>query len=216
MANRKVWVQAAVDAADYSIGQRIASMASQAGAEWVEVGHLLLMKYGFDAIRKIREAVDPKTKIVADYKTEMCGHFMEEIAKAGADYVIVEAAHADFLIRDALDAGKSYHITPIFFVNVRCDQFLERAREVADMGAEYLFLHRYYTGVVEGRTLKFDYIADAKRETGCMIGVSSDIYEEAMSAIDEGADWITFGQVLRQPKEESCRQWIDGIHKHLK
>lgn len=213
---RKVWVQAAVDVADYPTGKKIAAMASWAGAEWVEVGHLPLMKYGFEAIREIRESVGPETKIVADYKTEMCGHFMKDVAEAGADYIIVEAAHADFLIHDALEAGERYHITPIFFVNVRCDQFLERARQVADMGAKYLFMHRYYSGVVDGRQLKFDYIADAKRETGCLIGVSSDVYEEALSAIDEGADWITFGQILRDPEENICRQWIDGIHSHLR
>ena len=213
--SRKIWVQAAVDVDDYPTGKKIASMASAAGAEWVEVGHLPLMKYGFDSIRQIRSAVAPGTKIVADYKTEMCGHFMKDVAEAGADYIIVEAAHADFLIRDALEAGEKYNITPIFFVNVRCDQFLERAKQVADMGAKYLFLHRYYSGVVDGKQLKFDYIADAKRETGCYIGVSSDDLGEAMSAIDEGADWITFGRVLRQPEETSCRQWIDAIHSHL-
>lgn len=212
---KRPWVQAAVDVMDYDTAKTITEMAVRSGAAWIEVGHPLLTKYGFDAIRKIREFAGPDAVIIADYKNEVAGDYMKELKEAGADYVIIEAAYADFLIKAAIENGKKYGVTPIFFVNTRYDMIPERAKEVAGMGAKYFFLHRKYRCVVNGEEKEFDHIKRIKEETGAVIGVSSDVYEEALSALDEGADWITFGRVLRHPDEEECRRWIEGITGHI-
>ena len=211
---KKTWVQAAVDVTDYAAAEKITKMAVECGAEWIEVGHPLLTLYGLEAIEKIKKFADGRAKIVADFKTETCGDYMKEIAAAGADIAIIEAAYADFLIKAALENGEKYGVLPVFFVNTRYDMIPERAKEVADMGAKYFFLHRRSRCVINGEERVFDHIKKVKEETGAVIGVSSDDFNDALSAIDEGADWITFGRVLKEPDEEVCRRWIEGITGH--
>lgn len=43
--NKKVWIQAAIDVEDIDLAKKIAFMALDAGAEWLEVGTPLLYTY---------------------------------------------------------------------------------------------------------------------------------------------------------------------------
>ena len=64
----QVWVQAALDMEDIELAKRVAFLALDNGAEWLEVGTPLLYRYGFSAIGIIRQAVGQNAVLVADYK----------------------------------------------------------------------------------------------------------------------------------------------------
>ena len=48
-------------------------------------------------------------------------------------------------------------------------------------------------------------------EKNFRLGITSDQLDEAQDAVRLGADWITFGWVLRTPDPLICKQWIDTI-----
>ena len=210
----KVWVQAAADVKSVQDLKEITAMSVRNGAEWIEIGHDAMMLYGVDIIRQIRAALGPDVKILADLRSEMAGAVAGEAAAAGADYITVEAAYIDPLIRLAIRECEKYGIIPVFVLNVRCDEYVSRAAQIASWGGKYFFTHRFAKGVIDGQETKINVVADMKAAVGegCFVGVTSDDYDEMLSAIDEGADWIIFGRVLKDKDEEICRKWIDAIH----
>lgn len=209
-----VWVQAAIDVKDIPTMEKIAEMAVRNGAEWIEIGCDPMTIYGLDIIKKIRAVTGPDVKILADIRTEMCGFVAKEVAEAGADAMTVEAAYLDPMIKTAISESEKYGIIPVFVLNVRCDEYVSRAAQIAQWGGRYFFTHRFAEGVIDGKETKINVVADMKAAVGegCYVGVTSDVFDEAMAAIDEGADWIIFGKILKNPEEESCKKWIDAIH----
>ena len=65
--------------------------------------------------------------------------------------------------------------------------------------------------IYEGK--KYNTLEDMRKAVNVMIGVSDDDLSSALASVREGADWITFGTVLKQNDPEICRKWIDSIHK---
>ena len=216
MEQQNVWVQAAINAPDYETARSLAAMARRAGADWIEVDDGLLCRFGYEAIRQIRAELGPEATVIADYKSPFCCFFMDELAAAGASMCTVEAGYDDFLMQEAVRQGEKHHVTPIFHISTRCDLVPALAKRAAELGAKYLFLHRYYEGDVDGKHLKLDHIRRVKEETGCVVGVTTDVFEEIEEAIREGADWVIFGKIViqQQQNEAECRRWVETIHAH--
>lgn len=85
---------------------------------------------------------------------------------------------------------------------------------VEDLGVEYLFSHQYAKQRnSNGVTQTYNTLQQIQEaNTNVKIGITSDNLDEAVDSVRCGADWITFGMVLRKPDVESCRKWIDSIH----
>jgi len=211
---KRVWVQAAIDVEDMDVAKRIAWMALDAGADWLEVGTPLLYKFGYQAISEIRRVVGKDVTLVADYKCPFAGLVAENAAKAGANYVMLQAAYNDALIKHGLDEGKKWGIKPIFDLHINPRDVTKRTEQLADMGVEYLFSHHYAINHDDdGVDRKYDtlkQILDAK--TNAKIGITSDNWEEAKDAATNGADWMIFGLVLRKPDPKECIKWINMLH----
>ena len=213
MTNR-AWIQAAIDVEDYDTAKRIAWMALDAGAEWLEVGTPLLYKYGYSAIGEIRKAVGDKVTLVADYKCPYAGLAAENCAKQGADYVLLAAGYNDDLIRHGIEECGKWGIKHIFALHINPRDVTERVKELADLGVEYLFTHHYATRYLkDGSAEKVDTLEQIKAaKTDIKLGITSDDWDEARNAVATGADWMIFGYVLRKPDPKSCREWIDMLH----
>ena len=211
----KAWVQAAIDVEDMDVAKRIAWMALDNGAEWLEVGTPLLYKFGYSAISEIRKAVGQEPILVADFKCPYAGLVAENSAKHGANYVLLSAGYNDALIHHGLDECKKWGIKPIFDLHINPHDVTKRALHLANMGVEYIFSHHYSEYLDDdGVIRKYDtlkQILDAG--TSMKVGITSDDFEEAKDAVKNGADWMIFGVVLRKPNVQSCREWINMLHE---
>ena len=209
MMNQKPWVQAAIDVEDIELAKKIAFMALDAGAEWLEVGTPLLYQYGHAAIGMLRQAVGRNAVLVADYKSPFAGLCAAQAAQEGADYILLSAGYSDWAIQHSIDASRKAGVRPIFDLAVRPDDMRACAEKLVSMGAEHLF-SRHYSMLGGEKVDNIRNILDGKKDF--VLGITSDDLDEAQDAARCGADWITFGFVLRKPDKEVCKRWIDAIH----
>lgn len=204
------WVQAAIDVRDMDLARRIASMAVECGAEWVEVGTSLLYKFGYDAIAQVRAEIGPDVPIVADYKNPFIRNYTAEIAQAGANYVMYEGCYFSDEstvknLKACEDAGLGAILT---LLSYHVDDVLPRARKLEELGVKDIFIHRTLTR--DGQEM--DYLGALAGKTGLRICVTDDDFESALKAVDGGADWICFGKALFDADPVVCKRWIDAIH----
>jgi len=210
----KVWVQAAIDVEDIELAKRIAFMALDAGAEWLEVGTPLLYQYGHSAIGMLRKAVGGAAKLVADYKSPFAMLCAAQAARQGADYVMLTAGYNDWALEKNFEACRTAGIEPIFDLAVRQDDLYPMIQKLTALGGTYMFSRHYSTTrQTNGALMRTDNMPLLLQEPkNYILGITSDDFEEAQHAVRSGADWITFGVVLRQPDPVVCKQWIDAIH----
>lgn len=213
---KKPWIQAAIDVTDIELAKKIAFMALDNGAEWLEVGTPLIYKYGHSAIGIIRKAVGKDAILVADYKAPFSMLCAEQAAREGANYVMLYTTYYDFLIEPSIKQCRKVGIEPVFDIEVKQEDISACVGKVVSKGAKYVFSRHY--------SLKGDNINSLEKSenmnAGCLcppnrnyfLGITSDNLDEAKDAVRLGADWITFGLVLREPNPIVCKQWIDEIH----
>lgn len=209
------WIQAAIDVTDIELAKRIAFMALDVGAEWLEVGTPLLYQYGHSAIGILRKAVGKDVVLVADYKSPFAGLCAMQAAKEGADYVMLTCGYSDLVTEHSISFCKEAGIEPIFDLSIHPRDMCAHVEKIVQMGAKYIFTRHYSLLKDEnGEDCKIDNIPNIRKAKGDFIlGITSDDLYEAQSAVRNGADWITFGWVLRDPKPDVCNNWIQTI-KH--
>ena len=213
MKESRCWTQAAIDVIDIDLAKRIAKMALDAGSEWIEVGTPLLYTYGHSAIRELRNYVGKNAVLVPDYKTPISILCAKQAKEAGADYLLVNASYHDLLNKYNIETCLNEGITPIIdLMNIRADDVQVYVDRCASMGAKHFFTwHRSSFTDKDGHEFKVDNLK-LKMPEGTKLGITNDEFDDAVYCAANGADWIVFGLVLRDPDEESCRKWINAIH----
>lgn len=212
------WIQAAIDVEDIDLAKKIAFMALDNGAEWLEVGTPLLYTYGHSAIGMLRKAVGKDVTLVADYKCPYAALCVEQAAQQGADHVMLTVGYQDVVIDRNIQICRDAGITPIFELSVRPDDLAPVAEKLVQHGAKFLF-SRHFTSLYGkmGLLEKMDQLPMLlPKRSDCHLGITSDDLEEAQDAVRKGADWITFGYVLRKPDPSVCKLWIDTIRSARK
>lgn len=211
---QRAWVQAAIDVENYEDARKIASIALDNGAEWLEVGTPLLFKYGYDSITKIRKYVGKNTVLIADYKYPVGFLFAKHAKDAGADYILISDVYKDFLVSKTVDVCKGLDLGVVVDFEVKAQDYGQRLVELEKLGVEYVFAHHYdFYKNQTGAFSKYDTLdALISQNTSVKIGITSDDYEEAQDAVRKGADWITFGVALKKMDSDICRDWINMIH----
>lgn len=118
----------------------IAIDAVKGGADWIEAGTPLIKSEGMEIIRKLKKAF-PKHTIVADMKTiDVGGAEVEIAAKSGADVVVILGISSDPTITEAVLSARQYGAkVMVDLFNV--ENKVARAREVEQMGADYVCIH---------------------------------------------------------------------------
>lgn len=212
----KAWVQAAIDVQDIELAKKIAFMALDAGAEWLEVGTPLLYQYGHEAIGMLRRAVGKSAKLVADYKSPFAMLCAEQAAKQGADFVMLTIGYNDWALEKNFADCRSTGIEPIFDLAVRQDDLYPTIRKLVSLGGKYMFSRHYSTErQADGTLVKTDNMPLLLQEPkNYILGITSDDFDEMCNAVALGADWITFGYILRDPDPVSCKRWVDAVHQH--
>ena len=210
---KKPWIQAAIDVGDIELAKKIAFMALDNGAEWLEVGTPLLYRYGHEAIGMLRKAVGKDQILVADYKSPFAGLCVPEAAAQGVNFVMLSAGYNDWALEHSMQTCQKYGVEPIFDMAVKPSDLREEIHKLVRHGAKYIF-SRHYTALYNesDQLVREDNFSQFDGEgRKYVLGITSDDLEEAQDAVRLGADWITFGWVLRTPDPAVCRHWIDTI-----
>jgi 3-hexulose-6-phosphate synthase len=136
-------VQISLDLTDINEALVTAATARRAGVDWLEAGTPLILAEGLHGVRKLREHF-PGTPIVADLKTMDGGYLEAEMmAKAGATHVVVMARAHEETIKCVVKAGRDFGVK-VMGDNMACDDMVEAARQLEDLGCDYIVHHVGY------------------------------------------------------------------------
>ncbi|MFP6769377.1 MAG: 3-hexulose-6-phosphate synthase [Planctomycetaceae bacterium] len=108
--------------------------------EIIEVGTPLVIEYGMEAVRRIREAC-PGVEILADLKVMDAGRLEASLAfRAGADWVSVLGVADDATVHGVLEAAADVggHVLVDL---IGCTDISDRGSQLAALGAEVLCVH---------------------------------------------------------------------------
>jgi 3-hexulose-6-phosphate synthase/6-phospho-3-hexuloisomerase len=136
-------VQISLDLTEVPEALDTAEMALRAGVDWLEVGTPLILAEGMEGVRRLRKR-HPDTPIVADLKTMDGGWLEAEImAKAGATHVVVMGRAHRETIEQVVQAGEDFGVE-VMGDNLAMPDPVEGARELADLGCDYVIHHVGY------------------------------------------------------------------------
>ena len=107
----------------------------------IEIGTLLLMRYGLKIIPRIQKSV-VNSLLLVDAKIIDAGELETEmIFESGADIVTVLAGSDDRTVHNALEVAKR-HQKEVMIDLINCNKKVQRIKELAAIGANYFCLHR--------------------------------------------------------------------------
>ncbi|MEW5937623.1 MAG: 3-hexulose-6-phosphate synthase [Candidatus Thermoplasmatota archaeon] len=133
-------LQVALDMMNAHRALQIAAEAVEGGVDWLEAGTPLIKSEGMEVVRELKRRFHPRT-IVADMKSIDVGGFETEIAaKAGADVVCILGIASNPTITEAVKAARQYG-AKIMVDLMGCRDMVARAKEVQELGVDYLCVH---------------------------------------------------------------------------
>ncbi len=136
------WVQIPIDVLDLEQGTRLAAMAEQAGADWVETGSPLITYHGVKAIGAIA-GVCRKCPVLADLKAvDGVAKYFRESGRQGARIATVRGFAPDASIREAIRGGREAGVEVMAdLYAIAAGRLASRAAELEKIGVNYLLLH---------------------------------------------------------------------------
>jgi len=187
----KVILQVALDLLELRRAIEIGEEALKGGADWIEAGTPLIKSEGMNAVRELKKSLH--CTVVADMKTIDTGRAeIEMAARSGADIVIVLALSSDVTIKESIMAARKYGCK-IMADLINTPDPVKRAREVEELGVDYLNVH---VGIDE-QMAGYDPIENLKRileEVNIPVAVAGGLdAERAALCASLGADIIIVG-----------------------
>jgi len=162
----------------------------------VEVGTPFIIEKGMKPVKKFSKRYK-ELEILADTKIMDAGELEAEIAfKAGADIVTVLGVTHDETVQGALKAAKKYG-GKIMIDMIGVNNIEERAKELEDMGVDYICVHTAFdiqsTGHNPLEELKRVNKVITKSKTAVAGGVKLETVDEIVS---EGVDVVVVGGAI--------------------
>ncbi|OKY78557.1 MAG: 3-hexulose-6-phosphate synthase [Candidatus Methanohalarchaeum thermophilum] len=192
-------LQIALDLLNFDRAVEICEEAVEGGVDWIEIGTPLIKSEGRKSIKEINSRFD-KT-IVADMKTMDTGSLEVEIAtKSGADVVAILGAASDSTIKEAVRSGNEFNCKIMAdLIGVR--DYLERARELEDLGVDFILVH---TGIDEqmAGSDPLDKLKEVESSVDLPIAVAGGIDKsKSIKAVKSGAEIIVVGGSITRSKD---------------
>jgi len=198
-------LQVALDLINGKRAIQIAREAIEGGADWLEAGTPLIKAEGVSIIRELKKL---GKKIVADMKTMDVGSVEAEMAaRAGASIISILGVAGDETIREVVEAGRKYGIEVMVDL-MGIDDIKKRAKEVEEMGADYLCVHTSIDEQMAGKNV-FSHLKEIAGESKIPVAVAGGINSEtAGEAIKNGASIVIVGGAIIKAKDvrEATRQ----------
>ena len=205
-------LQIALDFVELARALKLADEVVAGGADWLEAGTPLIKSVGLDCVRELRKKF-PHHTIVADMKTMDVGRIeVESAAKAGADIVAVLAVASDSTIMECIQAGAHYG-AKILVDLLQVPESLKRAKEIEQMGADYLGLHTSIDEQMQGK-ISFGKLSRVAQEVNIPVAIAGGINSEnASKAVEAGATIVIVGGAIT--KSEDARKATQEIKKAI-
>ncbi|MGP8051840.1 MAG: 3-hexulose-6-phosphate synthase [Desulfobaccales bacterium] len=198
-------LQLALDFVDLHRAVQVAEVAVPAGVDWVEAGTPLIKSEGLDAVRELRRLFPGKV-IVADMKIMDAGRVeVETAAKAGAQIIDVLGTATDATIAECIQAGKNYGAKIAVDLIAVADP-LARARQVAELGADYISVHLAIDEQMRGGGQDpFALLAAISGAVRVPVGVAGGINSEtAAQAVAHGAGYVIVGGAITKAMDPAA------------
>jgi 3-hexulose-6-phosphate synthase len=190
-------VQLSLDLTDIDEAIETATIAVEAGVDWLEAGTPLLLADGLHAVEKLR-AKFPKHPIVADLKTMDGGYLEAEMmAKAGADFVVVMGRAHEATIRKVVEAGRDFNIR-VMGDNLGAPNRVECATWLEKLGVDVVVHHIGFDerGMIRGLS-PLDELDDVVRAVSIpVLAVGGLSIEQAIECARRGAPLVVVGAPL--------------------
>jgi len=205
-------LQVALDFVELIRALKLAEEAVDGGADWLEAGTPLIKSVGLDCVRELRKKF-PHHAIVADMKTMDVGRIeVESAAKAGADIVAVLGVASNSTIRECIQAGGHYG-AKIMVDLLEVPEFLKRAKEIEQMGTDYLGLHTSIDEQMQGK-ISFEKVSQVTEEVNIPVAVAGGINSEnAWKAVEAGATIVIVGGAIT--KSEDAQKATQEVKKAI-
>ena len=216
---QRPWVQIAVDAVTIEEGRRLARVAVEAGADWIEAGTPIIT---FEGVRAIRALVDTAQgrPVVADFKAQDgVEKYFREAGRQGASVATVLGIVPDASVRAAIRGGRDagVEVTADLYA-VKIGDMAGRASELEQLGVDHVMLHLGHDeahadpgrGCLEG-------LEEVLAAVSLPVGVSTFGREEAVEAVRMGASFVVQGNpILSAPDAaDQLKQFIAAVKEAL-
>ncbi len=205
-------LQVALDFVDLPRALKVAKEAVEGGIDWLEAGTPLIKSVGLDALRELRKNF-PHHTLVADLKTMDAGRIeVEMAAKAGANIVVIMGAAPISTIKESVLAANNYGAR-IMIDLLGTANPLKRAKEVEELGADFLCIHIAIDEQMEGK-ISLEPLRRLVREVRLPIAIAGGMNSElSPMAIDAGASIIIVGGAIT--KAEDARKATEVIREAI-
>ncbi len=212
MEDEEPKLQVALDLMNLKRAVRIAKEAVKGGVDWIEVGTPLIKSEGMNAVRKLRETF-PEKKIIADMKTmDVGGVEVEMAAKAGADIIGILGAADDETLKEGVKAARNYD-SEIFSDLIRVEDQVGRAREVTELGVDYIGVHIGIDAQMRGED-PGELVEKISEATELPVAVAGGLTSEtAPKMLKKGADIIIVGGAIIKAKD--VREAAENVKKAM-
>ena len=190
-------VQISLDLRTIDDALHVATIATEAGVDWLEAGTSLIAEQGMAVVRALR-AKFPAHPIVCDFKVcDGGGLYARLAAEAGANHIDVMAAAHDATLRAALREAEKYGVKVIADI-MFCPDPLAAAVRAQAIGAHMVGWHLGYDHRAENRGLKAIDGLDALLRTVRIPCRSSEVFpvDHAIEAARMGAASVVIGGPL--------------------
>lgn len=190
-------VQLSLDLTSLDEAIQTASIAVEAGVDWLEAGTPLLLAEGLRAVEGLRKHF-PNHPIVADLKTMDGGYLEAEMmAKAGADLVVVMGRAHEATIRRVVDAGRDFGIK-VMGDNLGSEDRVANAVWMERLGVDFIVHHIGFDerGMIRGLS-PLDELDDVVRAVSIPVqAVGGLSIEQATQCPARGAPLVVVGAPL--------------------
>lgn len=199
-------VQVSLDLKTLDDALRMAAIAVEAGADWLEIGTPLVLAEGTRAVRALRREY-PDHPLVADLKI-MDGGYGEAAmyAEAGADAVVVMGRAHDATVQRVCEAGEAYGLLVMGDDMAAPDRVAE-ARRLEELGVGMVLHHIGHDHRNMHRELKLSPLTDlpgiVAATTLPVQAVGGLSIEQAVGCPRIGAGVVVFGAPLAIDDETS-------------
>jgi len=197
---------------------RLAAVAVDAGADWLEIGTPLAISEGVRAAHALREA-HPDHPIVADLKIMDGGYGESRVyGRAGVDAVVVMARAHDATIERAADAAAEFDLL-LMVDDMGSTDAAEQARRIESLGGGMVVHHlghdhrrKHRDRGLSPLTDLPDVVAATQLPVEAVGGLS---IEQAVGSVGLGASVVVFGAPLAIAEEGSDPMPDDQLREVL-
>ncbi|MDE3838688.1 3-hexulose-6-phosphate synthase [Bacillus methanolicus] len=206
-------LQLALDLVNIEEAKQVVSEV-QEYVDIVEIGTPVIKIWGLQAVKAVKDAF-PHLQVLADMKTmDAAAYEVAKAAEHGADIVTILAAAEDVSIKGAVEEAKKLG-KKILVDMIAVKNLEERAKQVDEMGVDYICVHAGYDLQAVGKNplddLKRIKAVVKNAKTAIAGGIKLETLPEVIKAEPDLV--IVGGGIANQPDKKAAAEKINKLVK---